>query len=286
MCGVTRYTTRDKAADPGARHVYHMCTHDPDQPRHAADHPDHPRTLSIRQDILLTLIREFFHERVFGPERRKLLASQIPATEAQAAAQADRKGTALRKDLARIDLAQRSQILQIESLSADPADRAAKAMRTRCNERFAELHAERETTENQLADLDTAAPAYGGNADLLDPLPLIAGIIDQIPARLQAALYQAFDIQCLYRKDKNQVSIYATITTSTPRAVAAILADAGNDPASITTPAQPSAPDSPAIYPSPQPPIGGKSTAIMTKASAEPVRPRRIACPRRRRAPA
>jgi hypothetical protein len=94
-------------------------------------------------------------------------------------------------------------------------------------------------TESQLAALDTTAPAYGGNADLLDALPLIAGIIDQIPARLQTAHYQAFDIQCLYRKDKNQVSIYATITTSTSRAVAAIIADAGNDPASITTPSQP-----------------------------------------------
>jgi site-specific DNA recombinase len=260
MCGVTRYTTRDKAADPDARHVYYMCTHDPDQPRHAAAHPDHPRTLSIRQDILLEQIRQLFATRIFGPERRALLAAQIPETEAQAAAQADRQRDALTKDLARIDLAQRSQILQIESLTTDPADRAARAMRARCNERFAELHAQRETTENQLTALDATAPAQDGNADLLDPLPLLAGIIDQIPARLQAALYQAFDIQCLYRKDKNQVSIYATITTSTPRAVAAILADAGNDPANITTPAQPPTHASPAIYPSPQPPIGEKST--------------------------
>jgi hypothetical protein len=70
-----------------------------------------------------------------------------------------------------------------------------------------------------------------------------------------AALFQAFDIQCLYKDDMNQVSIFATITTSTPQTVAAILADAGNDPASTTPQPQPASPGHPPIYPSAQPPI-------------------------------
>lgn len=51
------------------------------------DHSDHPRRVAIRQDTLVSLIREFFDARVFGPDRRELLATQIPATDAQAAEQ-------------------------------------------------------------------------------------------------------------------------------------------------------------------------------------------------------
>jgi hypothetical protein len=49
-------------------------------------------------------------------------------------------------------------------------------------------------------------------------------------------LYQAFDIRLLYRKDMHQVTIWATSTNSTPHDVAAIIADAGHDPAPATPP--------------------------------------------------
>jgi hypothetical protein len=41
-------------------------------------------------------------------------------------------------ELTRIDIAQRNQILQIDGLSPDPADKAAQAMRTHCSQRFTE----------------------------------------------------------------------------------------------------------------------------------------------------
>jgi hypothetical protein len=37
---------------------------------------------------LLGEIRQFFAERIFGPERRALLAAQVPVSEAEAAASA------------------------------------------------------------------------------------------------------------------------------------------------------------------------------------------------------
>ena len=40
--------------------------------------------------------------------------------------------------------------------------------------------------------------------------------MDLLPERIQAALYKAFDIQTLYKPDMHQVTIFATITTSTP----------------------------------------------------------------------
>jgi hypothetical protein len=61
---------------------------------------------------------------------------------------------------------------------------------------------------------------------------------------------QGKTIQLLYRKDTHQVTIWATITDSTPRAVAAIIADASHDPAPATTsPAQPAPNPAPASLP-------------------------------------
>jgi|GEM_PF-5191326 len=95
------------------------------------------------------------------------------------------------------------------------------------------------------------------------PHPLLTDTIALHPERIQAALYQAFDIQALYKDDMNQVTFFATITTSTPQAVAAILTDAGYDPITAGT-RQPPAPATTApVYPLAQPPMRSLSTTIM-----------------------
>jgi len=80
------------------------------------------------------------------------------------------------------------------------------------------------------APLARRHPARDDQAELLDAIPLITANLGQLPERIQAALYQAFDIQFLYRKDMHQVTIRATITDSTPHAVAAIITDTDHDP--------------------------------------------------------
>jgi hypothetical protein len=111
-------------------------------------------------------------------------------------------------------------------------------MRARCSQRFTELHTERQDIETQIHAIDNA-PARDDHAELLDALPLLSGNLSRLPERIQAALYQAFDIQLLYRKDMHQVTIWATITESTPHAVAAIITDASHDPANTASPSQP-----------------------------------------------
>jgi hypothetical protein len=54
-------------------------------------------------------------------------------------------------------------------------------------------------------------------------------------ARLQQ-LYEAFDLQALYKKNMHQVTIHVTITDSTPSAVAAIINDASDGHPAHTTP--------------------------------------------------
>lgn len=115
------------------------------------------------------------------------------------------------------------------------ASTVTAAARARCYERFAELQAEREATQAQLADLDHAR-AQEDDASLLDDLPLFASTVDLHPEPIQAAPYQAFDIHALYKPDMHQVTIFATITTSTP------------------TPSPPSSPTPATTPPTPPPP--------------------------------
>lgn len=74
------------------------------------------------------------------------------------------------------------------------------------------------------------------DASLITQLPYAAGILNQAPDTVSEALYAALDIHCTYRADKNQVTIRATITDTTPGIVAALLADprTGDDPPNVT----------------------------------------------------
>jgi hypothetical protein len=49
--------------------------------------------------------------------------------------------------------------------------------------------------------------ARDDDASLLDLLPLLADTTDLLPERIQAALYQAFDIQALYRGRDNIIMV-------------------------------------------------------------------------------
>jgi hypothetical protein len=68
--------------------TYYRCPHNPASPKHAADHPDHPRTVQAAEHFLDKVVGGFFADRVFGPGRAALLA----ATDAQAAADRDARG--------------------------------------------------------------------------------------------------------------------------------------------------------------------------------------------------
>jgi hypothetical protein len=45
-----------------------------------------------------------------------------------------------------------------------------------------------------------------------------------LPASIQARLFAAFDLEMIYNQEDHQVTIYATITPSTPAALAEIIA--------------------------------------------------------------
>jgi hypothetical protein len=203
---------------PAGTITYYPCPHNPATPKHAADHPDHPRTVQAPETRLDEIVGRFFAIRVFGPGRAAQLAAQLPATDADAAAARDAEAARLQARIRRIETAQNSQILELEDLPADPADTAAAAMRARIRARFADLHHEREQIETQLANLAKTTPAATDPA-LLDELPVLGDILPGLPPALKARLLAAFGIEILSNKPGQQVTVFAEITEATLQAI-------------------------------------------------------------------
>jgi site-specific DNA recombinase len=188
--------------------------------------------IRIREDHLLEVIRQFFAQRIFGPERAALLRAVLPADDHAASAQKEDQAEAFRKQLRQIDAVENAHAREIEALAGLPAGSPAiTALRTRLIARFTELEDQRARIQAQLTGL--AAPAPSQDPDLLDALPLLGDILTDAPARLQQQLYQAFDLQTLYDSGKHQVSIHAVITPATPQTLAAIIS-ASEPPAQPT----------------------------------------------------
>ena len=162
-----------------------------------------------------------------SPRRAQLLAAQLPATDAAAAADRDASAAAIKTRLKQIGTAQNSCILELEQLPADPADAASAALRGRIRTRFADLHQEREQLDTQLAALAATQPRAADPA-LLGELPLPGDILPGLPAALKARLLEAFDIQVLWNKPGRQATVHAEITDATLKALPAIL-DPGQD---------------------------------------------------------
>jgi len=202
--------------------VYYQCPHRPDNPRHTADHPAHPRTVKAPERRLDQITGLFFAEHVFGPHRAALLAAQLPTTDQAAAADRDAQAAALTARLKQLDTAQNAQILSLEQLSPDPADTAAAAMRARITDRFAELHHQREQAQAQLNSLQAATPK-AADPTLLDELPLAGNILPGLDPALKARLLAAFDLQILWNKPAGQATVYAEITEATLLALPGIL---------------------------------------------------------------
>jgi site-specific DNA recombinase len=199
--------------------------HDPANPTHQAQAPGHPATVSVREDLLIEQARQFFKERIFGPERAALLREQLPASAAEEAARREKDAARLRKRLKKIDTTEDAHVREVQALAElDPNSPAVKAMRQRHLRAFGELEAERDQIGAKLAALAGQADQHGGDPALLDTLPMLGDLLPKLPDRIKQQLFEAFDLAMLYHKKDGQVTCWATITPSTPATLAAIIA--------------------------------------------------------------
>ena len=119
-----------------------LCPHDPPTPATPPPPPTTPAPSPSAKTHLLAAIRQFFAERIFGPERAALLADQLPATAAEDAARRDKQAAALRQRL-REDRRRRERPRPRNRSPRPPAatrtPAAITALRTRIIARFTEL---------------------------------------------------------------------------------------------------------------------------------------------------
>jgi site-specific DNA recombinase len=221
----------------GTTLAYYQCPYHASNPRHAAAHPEHPRTVKAPETRLDQITGLFFDQHIFGPARARLLAAQLPATDAEAQASRDAQAGALGARLRQIETGLNSCILELEQLPADPADPAAAAMRARIRARFADLHREQQDKQAQLAALSAATP-QAADTSLLDQLPLAGHVLPGLAPDIKARLFAAFDVQILWNKPGGQATVHAEITEATLKALPAILdpsQDGYHDTADIST---------------------------------------------------
>jgi hypothetical protein len=198
---------RRMTANPFPSHVYYRCPHKPDNPRHQAAAPSHPRTVQAPETVLDHIAGQFFRDRIFTPAR----TAQLPASETEAAARRDQTAAALTAQIRKLDAQQAAQIRALEDIPDGPA---AKAMSARISERFTPLHTERAAAETKLAALTTEHPKAADPA-ILDEIPYAGDIIPDLPPALKARLFAAFDLNILWNKTSNQATVTATITDAT-----------------------------------------------------------------------
>ena len=153
------------------------------------------------------------------------MREQLPASAAEDAARREKEAARLRKRLKKIDAAEDAHIREVQALAElDPRSPAVKAMRERHLRAFTGLEAERDQIGAKLAALAKQADDHGGDPAILDDLPMLGDLLPQLPDRIKAQLFEAFDLAMIYHKQDNQITCRATITPSTPATLAAIIA--------------------------------------------------------------
>jgi hypothetical protein len=192
----------------------------------------------MSEDTITAAIGGFLDTYVFGHDRDAMLSKHLPATAADEATRREAQAAELGRQIARNQASAKGLITELAQLGDDTSPAAAE-YRKRIREHHADLWNATAALQSKLDDLQAQA-ATDSDTALITQLPYVAGILNQAPEEIREALYAALDVHCTYRADKNQVTIRATITDSTPGIVAALLADprtGGGTP--NMTPAQP-----------------------------------------------
>jgi hypothetical protein len=205
---------------PG-KDYYYVCPHNPNNPRDHQHHPGHVRA-GVRERVIHAAVDGIITT-LLSRDRREALAAILPATQHQHDQHAAARTEELRRQLAQNETAQNGLITQLERLGNDTSP-AAEAMRQRITGQFTERYNQARDLQAQVDDIQAAQPP-AEDPSLLDELPYAAAMLADAPEHIKAKLYAAFGVQVLYRAHKNQATIWATITSSTPGIIAALADD-------------------------------------------------------------
>ena len=172
-------------------------------------HPDHPGSIWVREDGLIDGLQRFLNERVFGRDRRDLIAADLDTETAHNRRDNAKRRAALERAINEVGERQRRLIDTLETQD-DPTG----VIFGRVRQRVADLEATRTEKIAELADLDqntTAVP----DPDLLEQLPEIELDWAAIPADVQRDLFNALQLEIRYDRTTNTARGQITLVDDT-----------------------------------------------------------------------
>jgi len=182
----------------------------------AADVAGHPRVLGIKEETVLEAVLDFLGERVFGPERLRLLQLELARAAGTVWQEHDAELDRLKREQREVERSLYRQTLRLEE--HDNPDHPVVALATR---RIEELSARRESIDEAIAALRAQRP-NGSHPDeivaMLDAIPDMRHALAGADPSELAEIFRAFDVSATYNKDTRRLELAATIT---PQLVAA-----------------------------------------------------------------
>lgn len=184
-CGRRMAGNLRRPGDP----VYYICWPKANNRGREDKLSEHPKTVRIREDVLLGAITDFYAERVFGRSRVALLTADLATYDDRAAQERAAARSRLQRKID--DLGRRQGNILRQAQDGDPADPFTQGLRRNYND----LDAERTAAVAQIEDLDVADEAEPDRPGpdslrLLDALPTLQVKLGQAPEELQRRLYE------------------------------------------------------------------------------------------------
>jgi hypothetical protein len=171
--------------------------------------PEHPASVLVRGDVLLGGVLEFFARRLFSPQRRALLAQDLPKVAGAEAAAWEARAQALQHTLTDLQGRQARLVRTLEERD-DPSGTLFEQIARR----LGELDREQQTKLAELrAVLGQRPDADEHPVDLLELLPLLTPEqLATAPEPLLRTLFERFQLQIHYHKPQNRATIRVALS--------------------------------------------------------------------------
>jgi site-specific DNA recombinase len=170
----------------------------------------HPKVHGVKEDKLLGPVLDFLARRIFAPERLQLLRDELGATCSAPDTEHTAETERLKTELAKLDRSLRIQTLRLEE-HEDPNHPIVQL----ASERIVELSTRRHAITDTLAQLKEARPQKTDAEVILaalDSIPDLRPTLATASAPELAEILRAFDVEIVYDKEAQTLSIAATIT--------------------------------------------------------------------------
>ncbi len=176
----------------------------------AADQAGHPRTLGIKEEVILDQLLDFMQRRIFGPDRLRLLRHDLARTARTEWRDHDGELARLKGELEKVTSSLRRQTLRLEEHD-DPNHPVVAAAK----DRIEELSARRTSIDDAIRSLETNRPD-GTRPDEIEAM--LATVPDLSPTLRTATpedladLFDAFNVKVTFDKANQKLTLAATLT--------------------------------------------------------------------------